>query len=174
MTRQNLNLVDFSVIYKGQTRDERFFSRVNKLGDEDCWEWLGRKDKDGYGIFTIGHKTEYPAHRVSWVLYGNRIADDMQILHKCDNPSCVNPAHLFIGTQLDNIRDMQNKNRNVNPPIHRGIENGNVKLTEFTVAKIKYFLNKKVYTEEQLAKIYGVAKSTISAISTNRTWKYVE
>ncbi|MBU2249315.1 MAG: HNH endonuclease [Gammaproteobacteria bacterium] len=88
---------------------KRFWSKV-KIGlPEDCWEWqanLGR----GYGMFWFG-KVPMVAHRISWMMLREPIPDEMNVLHKCDNRKCVNPNHLFIGTQSDNFRDMLEKGR---------------------------------------------------------------
>ena len=88
---------------------DRFFQKVNKTGF--CWEWLAGKDKDGYGKIKIRGKT-LQAHRVSWGIHNGPIPEGIGVLHRCDNPSCVNPLHLFLGTTLDNMRDRDAKGRN--------------------------------------------------------------
>lgn len=87
----------------------RFFEKVAKTSD--CWAWLAGKDKDGYGKIKINGKT-LQAHRVSWVIHNGCIPEGLSVLHVCDNPSCVNPKHLFTGTTLDNMRDRDAKGRN--------------------------------------------------------------
>lgn len=91
---------------------ERFWKKVDKRGPEECWTWLASVQTVGhpYGYFRFG-KTMKKAHRISWMLNNGEIPEGMCVLHKCDNPRCVNPAHLFIGTQLENIRDRDRKGR---------------------------------------------------------------
>jgi len=80
------------------------------VSSENCWVWTLRKDKQGYGRVNVNYKTEQ-AHRVSWVAFRGEIPAGMCVLHKCDNPSCVNPDHLFLGTRKDNCHDMIIKGR---------------------------------------------------------------
>ncbi len=88
---------------------ERFFQKVSKT--DNCWLWLANKDNDGYGRIKIKGKTLL-AHRVSWNIHFGQIPEEMNVLHRCDNPPCVNPLHLFLGTVLDNVRDRDSKGRN--------------------------------------------------------------
>lgn len=90
--------------------EERFWSKVEKLGPDDCWEWLGGTRKGGYGSFWKDGKTKV-ASRVSYEFVSGSIPDGMHCCHTCDNPPCVNPAHLFIGTSLTNVRDKMTKGR---------------------------------------------------------------
>lgn len=91
---------------------ERFHSRYIK-SDTGCWEWIGAKDKDGYGLF---HAHPYQrAHRFSYVLFYNQSLKDLCVCHYCDNPSCVNPEHLWLGTIGDNNRDAMRKGRKIQP-----------------------------------------------------------
>ena len=121
-----------------------------------CWEWVANKDRNGYGRF--GGKTKISSHRYSWELaYGN-IPDGLFVLHKCDNPSCVNPEHLFLGTQQDNMIDMVEKGRwtprnTTNTPegiiARRGESHPNHKLTDLQVSYIrdKYAIGDITYKE---------------------------
>jgi hypothetical protein len=95
-----------------QTDLERFWLRVNKNGD-DCWTWTGFKNELGYGLFSLDHK-HVKAHRVSWMVANGKIPDGLCVLHSCDNPICVNPSHLFLGTMKDNTQDMLAKGRQSN------------------------------------------------------------
>lgn len=88
---------------------DRFFEKIRKTND--CWWWLAGKDKDGYGRIKVRGKT-FQAHRFSWCIHNKKIPDGMSVLHQCDNSSCVNPEHLFLGTALDNNRDRDSKGRN--------------------------------------------------------------
>ena len=90
---------------------ERFFSKVRKT--ETCWIWIGHRLKKGYGLISRGRRGETPfqAHRLSYELHIGEIPDGKCVLHTCDNPSCVNPEHLFLGTEKDNTSDMMEKER---------------------------------------------------------------
>lgn len=87
---------------------ERFWSKVDKSGD--CWEWVGYLNEKGYGKFRLNNKLQR-AHRISYALKYGAIPEGMLVCHRCDNPKCVNPEHLFIGTTTDNARDSISKGR---------------------------------------------------------------
>jgi hypothetical protein len=88
---------------------ERFWSRVDRRNEDECWPWTSTLDSDGYGKLRLTGK-QRAAHRVAWALANGR-NPDLCVCHSCDNPTCVNPAHLWQGTQADNIRDMHAKGR---------------------------------------------------------------
>lgn len=107
-------LVCFSCrqLQKRQNLLERFWGNVNAPDDGLCWFWLGRLDKDGYGRVRTKPGCTMQAHRFSYELHFAKQAPiDLQVCHSCDTANCVNPTHLFIGTQLDNMRDMCAKGR---------------------------------------------------------------
>lgn len=89
----------------------RFWSKVLKGTDQECWLWNASRIKDGYGKFSVSGVYQQ-SHRISWQLTNGPIPDGLCVLHRCDNPPCVNPNHLFLGTNLDNVRDMFAKGRN--------------------------------------------------------------
>lgn len=93
---------------------ERLWSKVCILGADDCWEWRGSLDKAGYGRIMVGGRKGRPhsAHRVAWALHhGREVPAGLHVMHECDNPPCCNPAHLRLGTRLDNMRDCAQKGR---------------------------------------------------------------
>lgn len=91
-------------------KKERFLKYVEKRGDSDCWEWTGARYKNGYGHFNNGRESGY-AHRLSFSLFRGPVPKRKHVCHSCDNPPCVNPSHLWIGTAKDNAMDRQKKGR---------------------------------------------------------------
>ena len=92
------------------TVEDRFWKRVRIASNESCWQWIGEVSIDGYGRFWVRKGHRIAAHRVSWML-ANKVTPTGVICHSCDNPGCVNPAHLWHGTQADNMRDKVSKGR---------------------------------------------------------------
>lgn len=149
---------------------QRFEDRLNK--GVSCWEWLGSKNKNGYGTMKIDSKM-YFSHRLSYEIYNNtKIPDGMLVCHKCDNPSCVNPEHLFIGTHKDNFDDMCNKGRQkiIAPPPKRGEDSPNSKINEETVRSIRGYEG----TFADNARKHGISKSQIVRIVKRESWKHVD
>lgn len=148
---------------------KRFWSKVKTGEKNDCWTWLAYKDKKWkYGVFGFNGKL-YKAHRFAWFLTHGQMPDNnMLVCHKCDNPSCVNPHHLFLGTNDDNMKDMVSKGRSV----HRCAENcPSAKLTIEKAREIRIKFNSGNYTWLELSKLYCVCESTIGNIVHNRTYK---
>jgi len=138
-----------------------FFSHVVIDPVTRCWVWIGAKDQGGYGFFR-GQRS----HRHMWKNGVGDIPDDLWVLHRCDNRSCVNPTHLFLGTRQDNIDDMWMKGRG-NSRV--GELNNLAKLTEEDVLAIRADPRK----QEDIARDYGVVPGTISAIKRKRNWAHV-
>lgn len=141
----------------------RFWPKVKKT--EGCWIWKAAYDKGGYGRFCYKSKAER-AHRVSWELHNGLIPKELCVLHKCDVRGCVNPNHLFLGTRVDNIKDMDNKGRRVSL---KGNKNGNSKLNEEKVKSIRQ-LFLKGHSKSKLALKFGVTSQMISRIVRNKNW----
>lgn len=153
---------------------DRFWTKVDRSGGPDaCWPWIGRNSVNGYGRLTIqtegGHRSER-AHRLALKLSGVDVPDDMHVCHRCDNPPCCNPTHLFVGTDEDNVRDRDAKGRACNL---RGGAHPRSKMTEDDVRKIRHLYSTKQNSATQLAERYGVHTGTIWAIARRKTWKHV-
>lgn len=99
--------------------EDRIWKFVQKT--DGCWEWNGRRNDRGYGLFAVTHAAARRAHRVIWELVNGPIPSGMVVCHRCDNPPCVRPDHLFLGTQADNMRDMQAKGRKANQYTHQTV-----------------------------------------------------
>jgi len=151
--------------------EERFWEKVNIPDDRNlCWLWTACVNPAGYGVFALSRTKQTIASRYSYLLNTGSIPKDMFILHKCDNPPCVNPEHLFVGTQKDNMMDKVNKGRGT-----KGEQVGSSKLLEKEVLEIKNsFKDNPVFGAQiKLARTYKVDVKTIQRILTNQIWKHV-
>lgn len=141
--------------------EERFWKKVDKSGGPDaCWLWTGTKTNRGYGRIRIESRMK-SSHRVSYELYKGAIPDGLCVCHHCDNPSCVNPDHLFVGTHTDNMHDKAIKGRN-----------SLTKLTEDQVCEIRVRITNGE-TQTSLAKEFGVIQQTISHVKCGRTYRHI-
>lgn len=131
--------------------------------ENGCWMYIGGWNTKNYGVFWVNGKSR-TAHRVAYELYVGSIPDDLSVLHTCDNPWCINPKHLFVGTQQDNIDDMISKGRDG----FIRTKNGRALLDEDDIIEIKKLLDQ--FSQQHIANQFGVSRSTISAISTGRNW----
>lgn len=140
------------------TLAERFWEKVDVRGPDECWNWIRCKMPYGYGKFGINNKTQM-AHRVSYELANGPIPKGLFVCHTCDNPRCVNPAHLFVGTHADNMRDMTGKRRQT-----IGERNAMAKLTSAEVAEIRSRCVGHRGEQVRIAREFGVSNSTICNI----------
>jgi len=151
----------------------KFWEKVDKTDPSGCWIWTGARSSAGYGQIRIQHRLYY-AHRLMWIIMRGVIPYGLEILHKCDNPWCVNPDHLFIGSQSDNIIDSVSKGRFNRP---WGENHPKAKLTVEQVHEIRYLYAPRVgrydrrMSQRKLARLYGVSRSAIDNILKGRNWK---
>ncbi len=149
---------------------QNFWKKVDKSGD--CWLWTASKNIHGYGKFNINGKMK-SSHRVSCEIENGPIADGLCCLHKCDNPRCVRPSHLFIGTYADNMADMSEKGRCNKTDKARGEKQGNAKLDEKSVLEIRSLHKSGAYTQQKISEIYLVSPSRISEIVNKISWAHI-
>jgi hypothetical protein len=168
----------------------RFWGYVSKPDDPSaCWPWQGRRDHTGYGRFSyttqVRKKSSTAAHRYSYFLANGFIPDGMHICHSCDNRQCVNPAHLWPGTDLDNSRDKHKKGRGNNPSglrnarytrpdrTPRGETHPHAKLTNATVIQIRKRYTEDNITFAQIAREFGILPWHASRITQGKAWAHV-
>lgn len=147
----------------------RFLSMVRDHSDSECcWEWAGHLNSNGYGRFPTDNTVRL-AHRVAFEMFFAPIPEGKNVCHKCDNRKCVNPAHLWLGTQSDNLKDAAAKGRMFRPDT-TGERNGNRKLCWSDVRNIRRLFRNGMI-RKHIAQIYGVAPSTVGEIVSNKIWK---
>lgn len=162
------------VVYKGErlyiTKSDiaRFHKKYEIDNETGCWNWTAGLFKSGYSQFYFPPIQR--GHQFSYLVYnGNEIKNNEVICHKCDNPKCVNPDHLFLGTAYDNMHDMIQKGRK-----KVGLDSGKSILTEFDVINIRKKFNSGNFTVMELSRIYKVSWTNIKKIVSNNTWKHIE
>jgi hypothetical protein len=149
--------------------EERFWNKVQKT--DGCWLWTGYKKDTGYGLIYSGDLSgkQERAHRISWILHNGPIPDNLHVLHKCDNPSCVRPDHLFLGTHQENMDDRERKKRR--KPA-RGEKHGCSKLTTNDVIRIRE-LGKQKVKQRDIGKIFNISQAVVWRILHRTLWTHV-
>lgn len=154
---------------KHGTVEERFWSKVAVVED-GCWPWMAGRVPAGYGSMRVkvdGKHTHRSASRISWLIHYGPILDGLGVLHKCDNPICVRPDHLFLGTPADNHADKAAKGRST-----RGVKNPMAKLNEDAVRKIRR-LKGEGWVQRRIAEHVGVSYATVSMVLQGDLWGHV-
>lgn len=165
--RQGKPLRPLQTQYHGLTEKERFEARFSR-GRSECWQWTGPLDRNGYARFR--NEGGYPelVHRAAWRFYKGD-PGVLCVLHRCDNPRCVNPKHLYLGTQADNVADMWARG-GARPGVSRGEKHGCAKLTTQAVKDIRSSKD----TGRKLAEKYGVSTTQIYDIRNRRAWRHID
>jgi hypothetical protein len=153
-----------------RTVEERFWEKVDKNGPGGCWVWTRSKSKKGYGQLSGPHRGHKPfqTHRLSWEMHKGPIPAGLMVCHKCDNPACVRPSHLFIGTAKQNTQDMVNKGR-----VRRGERHAQAKLTDASVIEMRRMAAAGA-SRKELAEAFGVSEWNVKHVLVGDTWKHLE
>lgn len=152
----------------------RFWSKVRKAGEDECWLWLGGKDQHGYGrMSSYRNHSPLRANRVSWLIHihNSSLKSTDHVCHRCDNPSCVNPNHLFIGSQADNMLDMKLKGR-AHQSGPKGEQQSQAKLSTDQVIEIMRALTHGE-PKSALARTYRVSRRLIQKIASGERWGHI-
>jgi len=159
-------LLEIIVMQISEKHLQNFWNKVEVGSEDSCWNWQACKTLDNYGLIKINGKM-WRAHRVSWIIANEQdVPKGMLVCHHCDNPSCVNPSHLFLGTHADNMRDKNEKGRCAH---NRGEKGGGAKLTKEEVVEIFYDTD----TQAKIAKKHGIAQSMVHFIKTHKRWSHI-
>ncbi len=157
----------------GRPVDERFWENVIKAALDDCWLWTGTKGHHGYGMMSVGSKRDKSrrnvfAHRLSYELHYGPIPSGAVIRHTCDNPSCVNPGHLIVGSHQENMRDMVSRNRQT-----LGTKNPQARITADDVRQIRALAASGTIHAE-IAPRFGITRSAVTMIVERKRWAHVD
>ena len=155
------------------SKNEKFWSNINVKDDLDaCWEWKRFSGTEKYAMTTYNGVCE-AAHRIAYRLFYSDFPRELYVCHKCDNPPCCNPHHLFVGTHQDNIDDREMKGRN-KMPLSLGEDHGNHKLTEGDVIEIRRLYETTSHTYRSLGNVFGVSMGNVRKIIKRETWGWLQ
>ena len=152
------------------TLEERFWTKVDVRGSNDCWEWTAYKNNCGYGTLQIDGRSRLATHVLFYIMKGDWPSKGRTCNHHCDNTGCLNPKHLYLGTQKSNIRDRESRGRGNQS---KGEKNGRAKLTEEQVRRIKSLLCIGI-TRTVLGRQFGVSRKSIYDIENGKNWAHVK
>ena len=166
-------------VYTRRPLYDRFWEKTEKDGDSGCILWTGMTYGVGYGQLFVEKGFHPHAHRVSWALRWAQgefppfhwWGDKLEVMHLCDNPPCVNPEHLRLGSYTDNSRDMRDKGRGINPPKMQGDTHPQAKHTWDEVREIRRVYETGNYNAKQIAKMFDIPYDRAWRIVTHRQWK---
>lgn len=147
---------------KAMPIEERFMEKVEKAAS-GCWEWRAGRMANGYGQFSFEGRSRL-AHRAAYKIFVGPLDDEKDVMHSCDNPGCVNPAHLSLGTRAENMQDCKAKGRNT-----PGEKHGRAKLTETQAQAIKAASG----TQKEIGAQFGVSQTAVWEIKTGRKWPHL-
>lgn len=152
--------------YTIETIKDALFFKTEKRDEDDCWDWTGTISSNGYGVvyFSRNGKRQHYAHRLSYELHKGTIPKEKLVCHRCDNRTCVNPKHLFLGEPQDNSNDMVQKGRQ-----SKGLNKKNTKLSELDIIKIR----NSSLSQKDLSILFNVSQTHISAILNRKYWKHI-
>lgn len=152
----------------------RFWRKVEKLGPDECWNWKSTRSHYGHGQFSIHYK-KFVSSRISFFIANGEFPNRLFVCHRCDNPSCVNPAHLFLGTQKDNIQDMMAKGRGPAKRVGNRVLGDSRVGAILTEAKVREIRSKHAsgIAMRALGREYGVNRVTIRYVVKRRTWTHI-
>lgn len=163
MVELALDLKGFQMARPREPLLGKFLAKFRVNSETNCWQWTAAK-AGRYGAFRSDTRMDL-AHRVSYEIYCGPIPAGLRVCHRCDNPICVNPEHLFLGTDADNVFDKVSKSRQA-----RGISHGHCKLSDSDVIEIR---KTKGATQQKIADLYGVDRTLIGLIRRNKIWKHL-
>lgn len=145
-----------------------FFAKV-RVGERGCWVWIGATARFGYGCIRVNQRL-HSAHRLSYHWFVGELTPDVVVRHKCDNPACVNPAHLQAGSHRDNVYDTIARGRKVQV---RGERVGTAKLATDDVIEIRRLVASRALSRRAIGRLFGISHTQVSYIADRKSWRHL-